>query len=120
MTEKVMTHADHDEYRENIINVKLIEPRDIANLEDDTYIFFGRATCPYCRKFVKEIPSIEQDIFYIDTENTDLNIELQAVRDQFDVKTVPTFIKRKSDGSYNKLNRDIRQSIAEFIEENKN
>jgi len=115
MANKEFNMRVRNEYFENIKNVELLKAEQVNELEEDAYIYFGRVTCPYCREFVEEFPKVDLAIKYIDTENTDLNPELQKVREQFDVKTVPTFIHLKADGSFAKLNRDVRQSVADFV-----
>ena len=115
MVAKDLSRAGREEYVENVKGLNLLEVADVANLKEDAYIYFGRVTCPYCREFSQEFPDATVKINYIDTENTDLNPELQALRDKYEVKTVPTFIHLKADGSYTKLNRDVRQTIADFV-----
>ena len=119
MFEKQLTFDNRAAYFKNIEKVAILKPQEVDERTNDSYIYFGRVTCPYCREFVEEIPTIKETIYYVDTENTDVDADLQKVREQYGVKTVPTFILRKTDGTYEKLNRDIRQSIADFIAKNK-
>jgi len=102
-------------YEENIKNLKPIEAIEIKNLSEDAFIYFGRGTCSYCRSFSEEFPTAGVEIYYVDTTPTSIDEKLQKVRDEYGVATVPTFIHRKKDGSFKKLNRDIRQSISDFI-----
>ncbi|GAA3263147.1 hypothetical protein LMG8520_1138 [Lactococcus lactis subsp. lactis] len=53
-------------------------------------------------------------IYYVDTENTDLNPELQAIRKAHEVETVPTFMKRSADGTFIKFDKK-KESFSEFI-----
>jgi len=102
-------------YDENVKGLNKIEGTDIKDLSEDAFIYFGRGSCPFCREFSEEFPEAGVDIYYVDTTDTAVNEALQNVRDIYDVVTVPTFIHRRKDGSFDKLDRDVRQSIHDFV-----
>lgn len=102
-------------YEKNVKNLKKIDASEIESLSDDAFIYFGRKTCRFCREFSEEFKTAGVLIYYVDTTGTNVDENLQKVREMYDVKTVPTFIYRYTDNSYLKLNRDVRQSIAHFI-----
>ncbi|MFG5426735.1 thioredoxin domain-containing protein [Enterococcus faecalis] len=68
--------------------------------KETIFVYFGRVTCPYCRSFVAELNKLlnsqSPTIFYIDTENTETNLDIQNIRKQYDVEFVPSFIKIKN------------------------
>lgn len=67
------------------------------------------------RRFVKALPDYaDQTIYYVDTENTDLNPELQAIRKAHEVDTVPTFMKRSADGTFVKFSKN-KEALSDFI-----
>ena len=102
-------------YENNVKDLNKIDATEIENLQEDAFIYFGRETCRFCREFSEEFKTADFPIYYIDTITTNSDENLQKVREIYDVKTVPTFIYRKIDGSYSKLNRDVRQSIHSFV-----
>jgi len=102
-------------YAENIQNLKPLTAGEVESLTEDSYIYFGRETCPYCREFSEQFPNAGVPIYIVDTQNTFSDAKLQEIRETYDVVTVPTFIHRKKDGSFAKLNRDVRQTIADFV-----
>ena len=103
-------------YVQNVERLMPLDAESINGLQEDAYIYFGRETCPYCCDFVEEFPTISAPVHYVNTENTATDAVLQQVREQYDIKTVPSFVFRKKDGTFTKLNRDVRQRIADFIE----
>jgi len=105
----------NNKYKENVKGLKKINGSDIENLAEGAFIYFGRGTCRFCREFSEEFPNIDFEIYYVDTEHTSVDEGLQEVRNTYEVATVPTFIYREKDGSFKKLNRDVRQSINDFV-----
>ena len=104
-----------ERYEENVKSLERINATGIKDLSEGAFIYFGRGTCRYCREFSEEFPSIDARIYYVDTTHTNMDEDLQRVRDEYEVRTVPTFIYRNKDGSFKKLDRDVRQSINDFI-----
>ena len=104
-----------EKYEENVKKLKKIDAIEIKNLSEDAFIYFGRRTCRYCREFSEEFPNVAVEIYYVDTTHTNVDEALQKMRDAYDVLTVPTLIYRKADGSFKKLNRDVRQRINDFV-----
>ncbi|MCL1950308.1 MAG: hypothetical protein FWF59_11310 [Turicibacter sp.] len=104
-----------NDYSDNISGLKAIEAQEVEQLREDAYIYFGRETCPYCREFADQFPEAGVPIHYVDTQNTMFDEKLQEIRDKYDVVTVPTFIRRSADGQFKKLDRDVRQTIKDFV-----
>ncbi|SFU72056.1 bacteriocin transport accessory protein, putative [Clostridium sp. DSM 8431] len=71
----------------------------LLNSEDKVFVFIGRSTCPYCRKFAVKLSSAASktnaQVYYVDSENFD-DINIQAFRDKFNIRTVPGFLIRKN------------------------
>ena len=110
--------ADREEFFENIKNVRPISVNLLAqSLTQNAFVLFGRVTCPWTRHFVKQLPNLDlgnKPIYYIDTENTELDSELAAVRKAYGVVTVPAFLKRLPDGSIVKFDQGA-ESLADFV-----
>lgn len=111
-------------YQKYIINFSTIQPNELDNIiEHETlYLYFGRATCSYCRAFVPDLASISQKngvtIYYIDTKNTDTDKELQSLREKYNIEFVPSLIKieqgdSNSFKSYNTKND--RNELEKFL-----
>lgn len=86
-------------YQKYVSNFSTIQPNKLDNIKEHetVYLYFGRATCSYCRAFVPELASISQKkgvtIYYIDTENTDTDKEIQSLREKYNIEFVPSLIK---------------------------
>lgn len=97
-------------------NVKMLTPLrfdQIDALNQPSYIFFGRRTCSWSRRLAREFPELTTSIYWVDTEGTD---RTHPVRQKYTIETVPTVIKRASNGSYVKFDKN-KQSIAQFVGE---
>jgi len=103
-------------YEENVKNLIKIDAADVASLHAGAFVYFGRVTCRFCREFSEDLKHATVPIYYVDTTLTAVDEVLQQVRDEYNVLTVPTFIHKRKDGRYDKLNRDVRQSIRNFIQ----
>ena len=101
-------------YFENISNVTVSAPSELSELTDEVILFFGRVTCPWCRRLSHQIKNVDRQIFYIDTEDTDINPALKTLRDKYDVATVPTVIKHYTDGTFIKFDAKS-QSLQDFV-----
>ena len=87
----------------------------MSELTEGQFVLFGRVTCPWTRRFAKQLPGYaDKTIYYVDTENTDLDNELQAIRKAHEINTVPTFMKRGADGTFVKFDEKI-ESLSDFI-----
>lgn len=101
----------------NYMNKK--EPQEFEQIKGNTFIFFGRVTCPYCVDFVQhELSKLSaeqlKDIVYIDTESSKTNNELKEIREFLDIKTVPQFIYISADGQIKKYDIETKK-LSQFI-----
>ncbi|MFS1001221.1 hypothetical protein [Enterococcus casseliflavus] len=111
-------------YEDNIKSLMKISPdeleKKLERSKDATfYVYFGRATCPYCREFVKDLKyytlNKENMVYYIDTENTDIDSSIQRIRKEYQVEYVPTFIKFEKKVS-SVFNSD-EENLSEFMKQ---
>lgn len=113
--ERPYTGEMRTEFFENVKGLIPLAPERLSELTEGQFVLFGRVTCPWTRRFVKALPDYaDKMIYYVDTENTDLNPELQAIRRAHEVETVPTFMKRSTDGTFVKFDKK-KESLSEFI-----
>lgn len=90
------------------VNLKL-------NNKEDFILYIGRATCQWCRKVAPALSYISSennlDIFYLNSENTESNSELQEFRNNYGISTVPAIIVFSSQGNYNLIDFDATSDI---------
>lgn len=79
--------------------ISSIEAENILSKEDVVAIYIGRPTCPFCRKFVRKLNDISNEInktiYYIDSSNSS-DEELSSFRKKYNILTVPGFIVSKN------------------------
>lgn len=65
-------------------------------------LFIGRETCPYCRKFVRKLSplAVEHDftVNYLHSQPADGQEAVDALRDKYEVPTVPGFLYVEEEG----------------------
>ena len=107
-------------YKNGVKEFTIVTPSEILNnsLNKPAIIYFGRITCPFCREFVPMLSTIDKKvqkkIFYLNTEDTEKDSEIQKVRGMFQIKTVPSLVYVKSDNSYEKF--DVENSDNQQLE----
>lgn len=112
---QVSSENQHNEMIVNPINEYLSSVKVFQSISYETlyqnekqavgnFVYFGRKTCPYCRKFVSKLNKAAKEdqvvIHYFDTENTDKDIKKQQVRSKYKIKLVPSLIYIKKGGSF--------------------
>lgn len=119
-----VSKEDKSTYEDNIKNLLKISPdefeKELEISKDATvYVYFGRATCPYCREFVKDLKyytlNKENMVYYIDTENTDIDSSIQLIRKEYQVEFVPTFIKFEK--NIRSVFNSDEENLAEFMKQ---
>lgn len=105
-------------YQKYVSNFSVIQPNQLDSIieHETVYLYFGRATCPYCRAFVPELVSISKKngvtIYYIDTENTDKKI--QSLREKYNIEFVPSLIKIEKSESKRFESYNIKDDSSEL------
>lgn len=79
--------------------VSAAEAKRLLAAEDLAVVYIGRASCPYCQKFVKKLSKLSTEIsttiYYVDSSNAS-DPDIETFRETFNVVTVPGFIVGKS------------------------
>lgn len=101
------------EFFENMKSVKVIAPSQVVSLPAGSLVLFGRVTCPWTRRLARQLPEIDAQIYYVNTEDTDISPELQVVRARYEAPTVPTLIKKEENG-FLKFNKN-KGKLSDFI-----
>ena len=90
-----------------------------SNIDKKRFIYFGRRTCPYCRKFVPVLKEVAEknklSIEYLDTENTQTDKEIQSIRKKYEVITVPALIYLDSDGTVKKYDSKTKEDLSKWL-----
>lgn len=112
-----------DDYEKNIQNFNEITSDELLSMLDDKkelLVYFGRESCPYCREFVPILNTTSsgknREIYYIDTEETENNMELKKLRENLGVEFVPSLLKFNPDGTYESFDfYDKEDNLYNFI-----
>ncbi|MDR0297665.1 MAG: hypothetical protein LBI11_03320 [Streptococcaceae bacterium] len=86
---------------------------DVESLLEPAVIFFGRRTCPWSRHMAQQFPELKTPLYFVNTEGSDA---AHPIREKYGVKTVPTLIKRASNGMYVKYNAQ-KMTLKQFLHE---
>jgi len=93
---------EKDSYEEDVkLFEKVISTHadELLSNEDLAVVYIGRATCPFCRKFVKKlsglINKINTTIYYVDSADFSDDL-INSFREKYNIVTVPGFIVRKN------------------------
>ena len=93
---------EKDNYEEDVKLFKKVistQAEELLSNEDLAVIYIGRATCPFCCKFVKKLSAltnkINTAIYYVDSANFSDDL-IDSFREKYNIVTVPGFIVRKN------------------------
>lgn len=108
--EDTVIEAENKLYKETVSQIETVSLEKIDDILKDeknrTIIYFGRITCPFCRKFIIEnkevINANRKKLLYVDTEK--LNQEGKKKLNSLEIDEVPTLIQIKD----NKLFRKVK------------
>lgn len=114
---------DEDTYHDDVKsfkNIKSDEAGQLLEKQDKTIVYIGRETCPYCRKFVKKLSAVADDvneiIYYVNSDDiTDKNLNM--FRQKYTINTVPGFLVGKKGNVEVKCDSSMsKEQIKDMIE----
>ncbi len=96
--DKDITNITIEEYQNNIEHLKPLSAKEMRELFDQKktfIIYFGRETCPYCRKLSPVLgefnKKINNSLYYYDTSREDYTDDIKLfLKNELGVTTVPT------------------------------
>ncbi|KAA9232609.1 MULTISPECIES: thioredoxin domain-containing protein [Aerococcus] len=111
------------EFNEAVEKLNRVNAKDLlSNLDskEESLVFVGRPTCPYCRKFLpKLIEIIESDdleFAYLDSTATAESVAIQEFREQAQVATVPALVRIGGEKRLENLGIDSSDSVESIRE----
>lgn len=110
----------YEEFTDTFISV---DAEEISNKEDQFILYTGRETCPYCQVFVPKLyeasKNSKNDIYYLDVEDSDL--EIISILEKYNIQYVPDLTIIYKDSIVDKLetnSEDITsEEILQFIDQ---
>ena len=91
------------------LNVEQIE--DMLKQRQTFILYTGRLTCEWCRRLVPVLSTAvrdnDVDIYYLDSENTDTDVDIKKFRDTYSIPTVPSIIFFDSNGNAHHIESNI-------------
>lgn len=123
---ELVLRYQNTEYQKATKTFIKISPKKINKLLDKKnkriiYVFWGKASCPYCRAFVPGLAKLSKKrkikIYYINTESTDKDKYLKKERKKYKVESVPTLIKIKNKRHFKVFDRG-KSTLNQFLTKN--
>lgn len=106
-SEKSQVTDEYEVVVQDFAQIKAEEVTAKINNGDSFFLYTGRGTCPWCRKFVPVLNEVAKEqnivIYYLDSENTQQDANLSSFRDTYTIKSVPTFMYFAKDNKYSTL-----------------
>jgi len=110
------------EYQNNIAKTEKVKTDNIDKIikgipNKSYYLYIGRSTCPYCRKFspvIKELSS-KHKVFYLDVENFNFDKNTENLIDKtLNIETIP-YITYYNNGKLTKSINDSSATIEDVL-----
>ncbi|MDY5974158.1 thioredoxin domain-containing protein [Streptococcus hyovaginalis] len=111
-----------NDFFEDIKDFTVVNPqeaRELLEAKEGAVIFFGRDTCPYCRRFAPKLATAATSqnwtVHFLHTQKPAYSAqEIAELRDQYQVPTVPGLLHAKADGV--QVRCDSSLSVEEIID----
>ena len=111
---------DFKTYIQDFITIDVEQAQTLLSAKEGAILFIGRATCPYCNRFAPKLHKVAKEeqvpIHFLDSSQA--SPELQALRDQYQVPTVPGLLVAKADGVQVRCDSSMTEKeITAFIQD---
>ena len=93
------------------------QAKQLLEAKEGALLFIGRESCPYCRRFSTKlydlVKSHQLEVNFLHSQKVDTLDKVQALREQYGVKTVPGFLVASPEGV--KVKCDSSMSPEEIL-----
>ena len=107
--------ALYDKSIQNFINITSSDELYLG--EKYSVLYFGRATCPYCRDFIPDLVAVSTDldipVYYIDTEN--LSTEITDMINYYHIEFVPSLIRVNNEDNTFDVFEEKKSTLTDFL-----
>lgn len=105
-------------YAQDFTSVSVEQAADLLAAQDGAILFLGRASCPYCNRFIPKLHTVAQEnkltVHFLDTDRP--SPQLTALREQYGVPTVPGLLYAGADGVTVRCDSSMSpEEIANFV-----
>jgi len=108
-------------YRHYIGDLKELKVEDVnyKRSNNDYFILYvGRETCVWCRELVPMLSKLilEEgvEIYYLDSQDTEINVLIKEFRDTYGIKYVPSIVVFFQESSYRLLELNITSDEFDY------
>lgn len=111
-------------FEEKVANFERVNANDAKERlenEQGTIVFVGRPTCGFCRKFVNTLEEAQSEkeltVYYVNSEDPEDITNVQELREQYGVPTVPGLLYAGEEGVSVRCDSSMSvDEIHEFVE----
>lgn len=112
--------ADQPSYEQVVRHFISVDPHYLLNkqLPKDSLLYVGRASCKYCQESTVEINRLlkyRSDIYYLDTENYENDLNTQKVCAQYKIIYIPTLVLFKNKNTLEKFTFTHDESLTDWL-----
>ena len=112
--------ATYEEYVGAFEKINSERAQELIKGEGEAVIYIGKAVCPFCQKFVKKLNKVAEEtethIYYINSVEVSDMEEITALRNEYNIPTVPGFIYTNGETVNVKCDSSMpEEEIKEFM-----
>ena len=107
-------------FHELFTEVSPAEAKSLLAAQDGAVLFIGKESCPYCQRFVPKLDQVATEkgwtVHYLNSAAKEGADEIRALRDHYQVPTVPGFLYAGKDEVKVRCDSSVTlEEIAAFV-----